>query len=447
MSKLNIEIQSLIDAQDNAFVLINAHYEIVAANRIYCTSYGVSVEEIVGRRCHEVSHHSAVPCHENGEHCPHQQVFATGQPCHTLHVHYDQFERPERVRLQGYPIAGRDGQRYLGETIFPLSNREELDCDDMRMIGRSPAFLACVDHLTSAAESEAPVLLYGESGVGKELAAEYVHRRSARKSKTFIAVDCASIAETLFESELFGHERGAFTGCIGRKQGLFELADGGTLFLDEIGEIPLTMQAKLLRVLESGEFRRVGGREVLQADVRVVSATNRNLLQMADEGIFRRDLYYRLSGIDVALPPLRERRMDIPPLAEMILARIQSPASPRYRLSPDAVTRLSAYHYPGNIRELRNILLKAAALSSTGLIAQEHILLNGNAALPAALGGAHGPALATEGAPSIMEMEVQYIAELLNLHDGHRRKVADILGVSERTLYRKLKRYQLTAQT
>jgi two-component system response regulator AtoC len=443
MSTLNIEVQSLINAQENPFVLIDSEYRIVAANEAYCTAYGVSSQEIVGRYCHEISHHSAVPCHQNGEHCPHQEVFATGKTCQTVHMHYDQSNRPERVRLKGHPITGLDGSLYLGEMIFPLENTKELDCDEMRMIGRSPAFLACVDNLTSAAESEAPILLYGESGVGKELAAQYIHRRSCRNLKPFIAVDCASIAESLFESELFGHERGAFTGCIGRKQGLFELADDGTLFLDEIGEIPLTMQAKLLRVLETGEFRRVGGREILKADVRVVSATNRNLLEMVDQGRFRQDLYYRISGIDVSLPPLRDRRQDIPALAEAMLSRIQNPGGARYRLSEDAVVRLMAYHYPGNVRELRNLMLKAAALSSTGLITEEHILLNGGA-LPALLGTAHrATSESSRVPPSISEVEAQYIAELLDRHSGHRRKVAEILGISERTLYRKLNRYQL----
>jgi len=164
----------------------------------------------------------------------------------------------------------------------------------MRMIGKSPAFLACVDNLTRVAESEAAILLYGESGVGKELAAQYVHRRSSRESKAFIAVDCASIAESMFESELFGHDGGRSPGSVGRKLGLFELAKRWFAVLDEIGEIPLGMQAKLLRVLETSEYRRVGGTETLHADVRVISATNRDLLDMAEQGRFRLDLYYRI---------------------------------------------------------------------------------------------------------------------------------------------------------
>ena len=328
----------------------------------------------------------------------------------------------------------------------------DMDCDDMRMIGRSPAFLNCVDNLTSAAESEAPILLFGESGVGKELAAQYIHKRSSRNTGQFVALDCAAISESLFESELFGHERGAFTGCVGRKLGLFELAHGGTLFLDELGEIPVSMQAKLLRVLESGEFRRVGGRETLKADVRLVSATNRDLLEMVDQGRFRLDLYYRISGIDIRLPPLRERLPDIPALAQAILARISQSSKVRYRLTDKAIAKLSAYDYPGNVRELRNILQKAAALSN-GVIGEEHILLaSPRPSTPHFVNKAHNPlpepnkplaAVVASGAPSMTEVEVRYISELLEKHHGHRRTVAGILGISERTLYRKLKHYQL----
>ena len=444
-------LQSIIDAQENPFVLIDRDYQIVAANKAYCDTYGLSPEGIVGRLCHQVSHHSDTPCHLNGEDCPHRQVFQTGQKSEVLHTHYDQLNRPEHVRIKGHAVRGQNGELYLGEAIFPLADSADIDCDEMRMIGHSPAFLTCVDNLTSAAESEAPILLFGESGVGKELAAEYVHKRSPRSNASFIAVDCAAISESLFESELFGHERGAFTGCVGRKQGLFELANNGTLFLDEIGEIPLGLQAKLLRVLESGEFRRVGGRETLQADVRLVSATNRDLLEMVDQGKFRLDLYYRISGIDVRLPPLRERLEDVPALAQTILARIGQTRKIRYRLTENATAKLLAYAYPGNVRELRNIMQKAAALSD-GVIRQEHILVSNlrkseRFAKPATLAGitpvAPLPSTISDATLSMTEIEARYISDLLDKHNGHRRTVADILGISERTLYRKLNRYQL----
>lgn len=448
MDLFSFDLQSLIDIQENPFVLIDAGYRVVAANQAYYRTYGVSPEQIVGRACHEVSHHSPVPCHERGEGCPLQKVFGAGEECEVLHTHYDQFNHAEHVRIKGHPVRGRKGELYLGEAIYPVARSDELGCDEMRMIGKSPAFLSCMDNLSRVAESESPILLFGESGVGKELAAQYIHKRSARRNNAFVALNCASIAESMFESELFGHERGAFTGCIGRKLGLFELADGGTLFLDEAGEIPLPMQAKLLRVLESGEFRRVGGIETLKADVRIVSATNRDLLSMTDHGKFRLDLYYRIAGIDVRLPPLRERRSDIPALADALLKHISQPGGQRYCLTDEALARLSAYHYPGNVRELRNTLQKAAALSNNGMIGAQHVAFAGNRSEPAARPSRRPPAPgednpAKDALPSLPQMEAQYITELLAHHSGHRRTVADILGISERTLYRKLHRYRL----
>ncbi|MEO1765886.1 sigma-54 interaction domain-containing protein [Thiobacter aerophilum] len=434
-----LDIQGLIDLQDDPFVLIDRDYRIVAANSAYCQAYGVAREDVVGRRCHEVSHHSRVPCHENGEDCPHVRVFSGQTRVDLVHVHFDALGRPEHVKLVGRRLASVDGRTYLGEQIRRLAGTE-LDCDELRMIGRSPAFLACVEHLTAAAQAEAPVLLLGESGVGKELAAQYIHRRSERAAKPFVALDCAAIPESLFEAELFGHERGAFTGCVGRREGLFEQADGGTLFLDEIGEIPLSMQAKLLRVLETGEFRRVGGREIIRADVRLVSATNRDLLAMVDEGRFRQDLYYRIAGIDVRLPPLRERRSDIPALAEVLLGRLGTRDGRRYRFSDEALALLVQYDYPGNVRELRNIVQKAAALAPNGLIGPEHILFpheRDRRSVPEA------PAPVPDRPPRMVELEARHIAEMLTRHQGNRRRVAQALGISERTLYRKLARYQL----
>ncbi len=455
MNDLSLDLQSLINIQENPFVLINKDYRVVSANHAYCQVYGLSPNEIVGRLCHEISHHSSVPCHENGEVCPHQKVFATGEACQVLHIHYDNHNRAERVRLKGYPIHGRDGCLYLGEAIVRLGSSEDLDCDEMRMIGHSPAFLACADKLVRVAESDAPILLYGESGVGKELAAELVHKQSPRCEHPYVSINCAAIAESMFESEFFGHERGAFTGCVGRKQGLFELADGGTLFLDEIGEIPLSMQPKLLRVLETGEFRRVGGTVNLTADVRIVSATNRNLLERVDQGLFREDLYYRIAGIDVTLPSLRERRLDIPALADALLARISGAGKNVPKLAADAISRLTSYDYPGNVRELRNILQKAVALSGKGIIHARHIQFDSlneekaptvtRTGVPA--GKPVSPSIADATATlSIEEMEIRHIGALLEHHGGHRRTVADLLGISERTLYRKLNRYGLHSE-
>ncbi|MFZ3175851.1 MAG: sigma 54-interacting transcriptional regulator [Thiobacillus sp.] len=426
-----LELQELIDANDQPFVVIDRGYRIVAANRRYCATYGVTTDTIVGQRCHVVSHHSPRPCHENGEQCPHQALFEHGEAIEVLHTHFHADDQPERTRIRGHALRGMNGERYLGEQLYPLEADAGTECDGMRMVGKSPAFLACVDNLARVADCEAPILLFGESGVGKELAARFIHARSPRAGGAFIVINCAAVPENLFESELFGHERGAFSGSSGLKKGLFELADGGTLFLDEVAEIPLGLQAKLLRVLESGEFRRVGGTETLKADVRLVSATNRRLLDEVDEKRFRLDLYYRLAGIDVDLPPQRERRDDLPTLAAFLLKRLAG-ARRACRLDSAAQAMLQAYSFPGNVRELRNLLQRAVLTCRDGVIRAADLHLPVVAAT------------ALSGTQPLAEVERTHIRALLDVHAGHRSRVATALGITERTLYRKLKRYGLS---
>jgi len=452
MKKPAIDVVSLINAQESPAVIIDENYQIIAANQAYCTSYGIEPTQVVNHRCHEVSHHSAVPCHMNGEDCPHKQVFATDKPFEVLHTHYDYANRPDRVRIKAHPLHDMDGSRYLMEVINRLAPSTNLSCEDMQMVGHSPAFLALIENLIVAAKSDATVLIYGESGTGKELAAKFVHEQSARKQKSYVELNCAAIPEALCESELFGHERGAFTGCAGLKQGLFELANGGTLFLDEIGELPLSMQSKLLRVLDSGEFRRLGGNNLIRVDVRVVAATNRNLMAMVTQGTFREDLYFRIAGINVSIPPLRERRMDIPALAEILIQRLCKPGQNLCRLTQGATDRLVNYSFPGNIRELQNILQKALATCDCNIIDAKHIHFNEHHGInhvaaestPDHVHDKAGGIVPTNGSKlSIAEVERHYISTLLAQHDGNRRIVANIMGINERTLYRKLKRYEL----
>ena len=265
-------------------------------------------------------------------------------------------------------IRGDDGEiLYMGELLRPIETEEMLRDNDL--VGSAEVFLDAVREASLLANSDLPVLLSGESGVGKECFAAYIHNRSPRAERPFITLDSCGLNETLFESELFGHEAGAFTDAQKQKKGLFELADGGTLFLDEIGEISPTIQGKLLRVLETGKFRRVGGTATLQANVRIVSATNRNLLEMVDEGTFRRDLYYRLAGHTVSLPPLRERKSDIPELLCFFMKELKKKASP----AGDTLRLLQEYNYPGNIRELKYILELAILKATDGYIYPEHL--------------------------------------------------------------------------
>lgn len=458
--KHNTVIESLINSMESPAVLINEKYRIVAANRAYCSAYGVEADAILGRCCYEVSHHLDMPCHQNGEDCPHRAVLTTNSPSEVLHTHYDHANRPDRVRIKAYPIETANGDRFALETIHRLAPAVHLTCQEIRMVGRSPVFLQCVETLSLAARSNVPVLLYGETGVGKEMAALYIHEQSARRSKAYVELNCAAIPETLFESELFGHERGAFTGCVGLKMGLLETADKGTLLLDEIGELPLPMQAKMLRVLDSGEFRRVGGTSVIKTNVRIITATNKNLMAMVADGRFREDLYFRIAGIKIHIPPLRERLMDVPALVKVLIKRMcdrDKAASPCY-VTKEAMERLMGYDFPGNVRELFNILQQAMAMCPDGIITAEHIHIDDHHAYDHVRGIAYTtmpahlvPPVPAEvevdmdEPPSLANAEARYIANLLQCHDDNRRAVAEALGISTRTLYRKIKRYQLNS--
>lgn len=444
-----INLQSIINAADNGFVLIDKNYNIVAANNAYCKTYGVDSDEIRGHKCHQISHHSDVPCHLNGEDCPHKKVFETQAPHQVLHVHYDHKNEEEHVRIKGSPVYGTDGELYLGEAIFPIAKSDDMGCDKQRMLGTSPIFIACIEEMAGAATSDVAILLNGESGVGKELAAKFIHNKSNRRAQPFVSIDCASISEGIFESELFGHERGAFTGCVGRRNGLIETAEHGTLFMDEIGEVPLALQGRLLRALETGYYRRLGGREDLHVDVRIICATHNNLRKMVEQGTFRADLYYRIAGISVTIPPLRERRSDITPLVNAILEKMKTTNGSAAQITDEALDLLQNYDYPGNIRELRNILQKSIIISTNGLITAELLKLNNLSNIYVnPLADRRRQSRATKANNpstnrSLTEVEASHIESLLHQHNGHRARVADELRISERTLYRKLKQYNL----
>ena len=306
------------------------------------------------------------------------------------------------------------------------------------IISDDPKMQEILELVAQVGPSRASVLVTGESGTGKELIAESIHAASPRAQKPFVRLNCAALAESLLESELFGHERGAFTGAVGRRDGRFKQADGGTLFLDEIGEIPQGVQVKLLRFLQERTFERVGGNETLKVDVRVICATNRDLREEIKKGTFREDLFYRLNVVTIELPPLRERRGDIPALASFFLRRYAVENGRTIEgISDEALTRLSAYAWPGNVRELENVIERAVVLCDGAQIEARH--------LPPSL----VPHTAREGVPpvpgsTIADLERYAILKTLEACGGSTSKAAMLLGVSTRKIQYKLHEYGTT---
>ncbi|MBU1723474.1 MAG: sigma-54 dependent transcriptional regulator [Gammaproteobacteria bacterium] len=311
------------------------------------------------------------------------------------------------------------------------------------MVGQSQALKEVENMIDAVAPSMMTVLIQGGSGVGKELVAREVHERSQVASHSFVALDCCTMQESLFESELFGHEKGSFTGADRQKKGLIENAEGGTLFLDEIGEIGPPIQAKLLRVLETGKFRRLGGTRDMTANVRIVAATNRDLLAMSQAGEFRTDLYYRLNAFTIYVPPLRERKDDIPALVGHFISNHDFSRRVNKRLTERALDKLLAYPWPGNIRELKNMVERAIILSGDAeQILPEHITLSDGvmAGIPS-IPTRKGINLNFEQMPTLDDLEKHYLDRLLDKFSGHRGKVARALGISERNVYRLIKKY------
>ncbi|MDA8092556.1 MAG: sigma-54-dependent Fis family transcriptional regulator [Betaproteobacteria bacterium] len=424
-----IALTSYLDALPEPRILLDGQYRILAANAAYRREFGLT-GPVAGRRCFEVSHHFTRPCDEMGESCPLRASHRSGGPQRVLHVHHTP-RGEEHVDVELTPLRGATGEiEYYVELISPVRDASARPESQM-MVGRSRAFNQMLSLIGRVAPSDAAVLLLGESGTGKEMVARAVHEASARAAGPFVAIDCSGLTESLFESELFGYEKGAFTGAARRKPGLVEIAAGGTLFLDEVGDIPLALQVKLLRLLETGTYRRVGGLEPLRADFRFVGATHRDLVRMVAEETFRKDLYYRISTFPIRLPPLRERLEDLPLLAEALLKRV-SPAR-EMQLHPDALGCLVGYDFPGNIRELRNVLERACLLADGSLILPEHL-----------------PGICAERAPAelspmggvvpLAQMEDGYLRWASRQPDITRKELAARLGLSERTLFRKMAR-------
>ncbi|BBP01499.1 sigma-54 interaction domain-containing protein [Sulfuriferula nivalis] len=423
------ELLSYIDSQAEPRIVFDKDYTIIAANKAYRATYGDN-RSLVGRHCYEVSHHYTRPCDQAGEACPLKSATQTGNPQRVLHIHHTP-RGEEHIDVELSPIRNANDEIVYYVEMMRTVRQASTRPDKRGLVGRSSEFNKMLGLIERVATSDAAVVLLGESGTGKELVAQAIHDSSHRKLGPFVPVDCSGVTDTLFESELFGYEKGAFTGANQRKQGLVESASGGTLFLDEIGDIPLSLQVKLLRLLESGTYRRVGGIEPLRADFRLVSATHRDLKSMVMQDTFRKDLYYRISTFPIHLPSLVERREDIPLLAETLLARIRTDRP--FKLSQDSLNLLASCDFPGNIRELRNILERASLLADGDTILPEHL----DTELAAKADSTSATFIGQEIIP-LDTLEQHYLQWALAHFGTDKKTLALKLGISERTLYRKI---------
>ncbi len=348
---------------------------------------------------------------------------------------FDYLTKPVNVKELRVLVEKAAEHRRLIRENFELRQQIDKRFGIEGMVGESSEMQNLYQMIRQVGPTKATVLVEGESGTGKEVVSRALHQISPRAKKDFVAVHCAALPETLLESELFGHERGAFTGAVSRRPGRFEMANHGTLFLDEVGEIPLSMQVKLLRVLESREIQRVGGNETIKVDVRLIVATNRDLEEEVAEGRFREDLYYRLKVVQIVTPPLRHRRSDIPVLAQHFLAEFaKENGRPTPSLSRDAIEVLQDYHWPGNVRELRNIMENT------------FVFLRGDVIQPSDLPNTlqRDKSVSTEGLHiplglPLEEVETIYLKRTLASVDGNRTRAAEVLGISRRTLQRRIK--------
>lgn len=367
---------------------------------------------------------------------------------------YDYLTKPYRINELSVLVTQAADKQKLKIDNQRLRAQVERSHQNMpEIVAESPQMKEVLRLVQRVAPSDTSVLITGESGTGKELIAQAIHRLSRRSDKTFIDLNCAALQDTLLESELFGHEAGAFSGARARKLGLFEIADSGTLFLDEVMEMPAQLQSKLLRALETRTFFRVGGVKKVEVDVRLVAATNRNAMQAVSENVFRSDLLYRINSFEIHIPPLRQRREDIEPLARHILNKIAGAGAPE--LAPQAIDALSSFSWTGNVRQLRNCLERAILLADNGRITTKELP-------PEVVYRTNEPSVSVSyntpkenstnsfqnaTAPTALhEVEKQQILRALEQTGWHRGKTAELLGISSSTLYRRLREYDLDAR-
>ena len=352
------------------------------------------------------------------------------------------FDLEELLVRLGHIARQRKIERELEQARATLANRSP----EMLLVGQAPSVRRVLEKVSLVAGADSPVMVTGESGTGKELVARMLHDLSSRRDRPYVTVNCGALTETLMEAELFGHERGAFTGAQKKRDGRFKAADGGTIFLDEVAELPMSAQAKLLRVLQEGTFEPLGTNSTVKVDVRVVSATHRNLKERVQQNLFREDLYYRINVIEVALPPLRERPGDLTLLAQHFLERFGVKGQPAPRLSPAAWTALTAHRFPGNVRELSHAIQHAVVLAGGGEVGPQHLPADIASPAPTSPDAAarSGPIELRSLAVTMQEMERAYLREVLRQTGGDRTRAAGVLALPPKALADKLKLHGLT---
>ncbi|TYL48120.1 sigma-54 interaction domain-containing protein [Marinomonas sp. IMCC 4694] len=439
-------LESMLNAYHCPAILVSVNYRILAINQQYRDEFG-DVPLGGQSRCYQVSHGYSVPCDEAGESCPLSAVIQSGHKERVLHIHQTPRGK-EHVDVEMQPIYNDVGEvLYFVELLKRVSVASPENRNNT-LIGASERFNHMLEKVTRVSRKEASVLLLGESGSGKELVATAVHQGSSRVNHALVTLECAGLTDSLFESELFGHVKGSFTGAHNNRTGLVELANGGTLFLDEIGDVPLSMQVKLLRLIETGSFRPVGSSAIKHSDFRLICATHKNLAQMVKNGEFRQDLYYRINVFPIYIPSLRERKEDLPLLIAALLKRIS--ARKEFHLTDSALQRLKRYPFPGNVRELSNLLHRAVILTDTNLIEVNTIdecLDIDNDSYQQQPRDQHDSSSVTASQVSLKRespwvdlktAEMRYLSDLMAHYDNDKEQVADIAGISIRSLYRKL---------
>lgn len=422
----NEDFAMMLNAYDCPAILVTPQYQILASNQHYLESYG-KIDTSKPAYCFKVSHNNDCPCEQAGEPCPLSAAYASGKKERVLHIHHSPRGK-EHIDIEILPILNDKREITFFVELLKSVTLANPKIGNNEMVGTSPAFNQLVENITRVAPTEASVLLVGETGTGKEVAASAVHLASNRKDHPMVILECSGLTETLFESELFGHIKGAFTGALYNKQGLVEVAHGGTLFLDEIGDVPYELQIKLLRLIETGTYRPVGGKETRRSDFRLICATHQDILAMVERGEFRRDLYYRINVFPIHIPSLKERKQDIALLTRTLLQRIDQ--SGQYSVTDCAINLLKKHDFMGNIRELRNILSRALVLSNTPIIDRHVIKIS--LEIDRKIRGD------SDTTTDLKKNELNYLKHLIDSVDGDKDKAAALAGISTRSLYRKI---------